>query len=147
MNPNSQHQIWSRWTVTAVLQHRASHDDPRFHQRIELEHAHVLRGLFGSAGEARVMRVIGVVRGVLTERWTLEGRVEGPPVHDPVFRARVYTTLRAHYQRGFGSGAVVTATAALEAGDAQDGAPPAQLLILPSLHDEELAHGMRRLSH
>ena len=147
VTPNSQHQLWSRWTVTIVLPHRASHDDPRFHTNIELEHAHVCRRLFGSTGQARVTCVIGIVRGELTETWTLEARVEGAPVHDPEYRDRHYRILRDHYQRGFGPLAHVRVTALLEAGDRQDGTPAAQLLILPLVHDEELAHAMRRLRH
>jgi hypothetical protein len=130
MDPNSSHQWWSRWTVTVVLPHRRSHDDPRFFKAIELEHARVLRKLFGSTGQARVTHVSEAGH---TEKWVLDGRVEGHPVHDPLFRARYSDLMVQHYQRGFGPNATVSIETSLEAGDGQDGKPACQLVIMPSV--------------
>lgn len=124
--------------MTVVLPHRMDHDDPRFLSAIRADAGRLFRKTFGLTGRARVARVI--VDDV--ERWILQCQVEGHPVHDPEFRDRTSAVLAAHYRRGFGSAARVDVEAGLLAGDAQDGAPPDQWIILPSLERPSAAEGV-----
>jgi hypothetical protein len=71
--------------------------------------------------------------------WALciECRVEGVAVHDPQLRAAAERQIRDHFlARGFGQAAADQATvdAVLLAGDTQDGKPPQQVIVLPTIH-------------
>lgn len=124
--------------MTVELPHRRAHDHPQFLEAIRRDAGRLCRQLFGSTGRARVVHVIVDTR----ERWVLQCQVEGHPVHDPRFRAAMTTKLTAHYEHGFGPTATVTVAAGMLAGDAQDGTPPDQWIILPSLTDLLEAEGV-----
>ena len=61
MNPNSQHQLWSRWilkvTVPGHLAKAGHHDDPRVFRDVKTRFAREASRLFGSVGQGRVDRV------------------------------------------------------------------------------------------
>jgi hypothetical protein len=126
MNPNSHHQLWSRWTLRvlpggtrrpsfAIIRHNA---------------ATFGRARFGSASEMRVTDVFTGRREV-----KIEIRSEGHPVHDPEYVAWMHDQWTRWAAAGFGPGTeVLLDEAKLEAGDRQDGAPRDQLIMLdPSI--------------
>lgn len=121
MNPNSEHQLWSRWTFTVMpgtIRNRP------FNEVCD-NCARFARKAFGSAGEMKVVRT--------GDGYTIDIRVEGHPVHDARFVAYYAHMFRRFFESGFGVGTTMTLDARLEAGSRQDGTPPDQLLILPSL--------------
>jgi hypothetical protein len=122
MDPNSQNQLWSRWTFTVLeLGRHVPQPD------VELNVARWLRQGFGSVGTVRVQ---ATARG-----YRIEVLVEGRPAHDQAFVALVREQFRRHFvEKGWGPvGAVGFVSARVVAGDKQDGRPRDQLVILPSI--------------
>jgi cobalamin biosynthesis Mg chelatase CobN len=121
MDPNSQHQTWSKWTVTVIppspLVHRTRAD-------VEVNAARFFRKAFGTATQCRIRAVNGL--------WTFDVRTEGHPVHDPSYADYMAQAFARFFTAGFGPGTQVTTASKLEAGSRQDGAPADQLLILPT---------------
>lgn len=133
MDPNTQHQMWSHWTVIATLPLRHSHETDEFFQRLLRTHAAKIRELFGSAGQVRIILRHFMIEGAWVERWTLHARVEGAPVHDSAYRTRMSRDIKDFYQRGFGPQSTIVVQRHLLAGDTQDGKPPEQAVFLPLL--------------
>lgn len=129
MNPNSANQRWSQWVIKVDLLPKANHRHPRFQDAIKHDAATLFRRLFGSAGRVRVT----AFQNRDSERWIVEVQVEGVDVHDPDYRARQCAAMRHHYRRGFGSTATVSVEAGLLAGSSEDGTPPAQWVVLPTI--------------
>jgi hypothetical protein len=67
--------------------------------------------------------------------WTIQVRTEGHPAHDPDYVNWMTRQWRRFFNEGFGPGTTVSVKVKIEAGDTQDGRPPDQLVILPSLTD------------
>ena len=123
MNPNSQNQRWSRWTFTVkpVLWR------PLIFESVRETCARFGRVTFGTASQMNVAR--DPVRCV----WVVQVRTEGHPVHDPAFVQSMSTQWRLMFEHNFPQGCTVTVDAQLEAGSRQDGTPPDQLVMLPSI--------------
>lgn len=121
MNPNSANQRWSRWTIVVSPAKSIPRNDATVHANT----ARFLRKAFGAASEARITKQNG--------QWIIEVRSEGHPVHDPTFVGFMSSSLLQFFVMGFGVGTKVATVARLEAGSAQDGTPPEQLVMLPSL--------------
>ncbi len=123
MNPNSAHQMWSKWTFT-VRTDRA----PTVAQ-VRDNCARFGRKAFGSATQMRISHT--------GSEWRIEARTEGAPVHAPDFVTFMYMSWRRFLRHGFGHVSTVTCDSTLEAGSRQDGTPADQLVILPVLVIEE----------
>lgn len=123
MDPNSSHQLWSKWTITVTPARKIRRDEPTVHSNA----ARFMRKAFGSATQ---MRVTKQSNGL----WVFQVRSEGHPVHDPTYVAYLTTAFQQFFTAGFGISTKVSVSAKLEAGSAQDGKPASQLLILPSLY-------------
>lgn len=131
MNPNSAHQLWSRWTATVSVPFHSAHAQPGFERQMRLATARWYRSRFGSATELRID--MSVVQGASV--FLIECRTEGAPASDREFRharmgeiaAFLGTALR-RYGR-----ADVRVDVKVEAGDAGDGKPRAQLILGPSV--------------
>jgi hypothetical protein len=123
LDPNSQHQLWSRWTVTL-------HAMPgRALPSVE-EIADNARRFF-----VRLFRsTIGRVRADIRDRYVeIVTEIEGPAAHDPALRAHAILQIREHFIRtGFGRPDCAV-TVGILAGDCQDGTPPAQLIVMPNV--------------
>lgn len=121
VNPNSQHQLWSRWTFSIFeLGKRVPFADVRVNA------ARWLRKGFGSVGRAKVDKTM------TGYEITLE--VEGVPAHDPAYVASVKDEFQRHFvEKGWNAMTVGTADVAILAGDAQDGKPASQLVVMPSI--------------
>lgn len=134
MNPNSAHQVWSFWEYRV---YPSARPHPDF-ATVQANCARFGREVFGSASQMRV-----------TERtdhfgrryFEIAVRSEGHPVHDPRYTAWMHDTWRRFFLSGFGPRAEVHAHAHLEAGDRQDGTPPDQLILMPTLVLKESVHG------
>jgi hypothetical protein len=126
MDPNSAHQLWSRWTVTI--------DTPRAMSKHELSlnAQRYFRLLFRSTvGRMKVDRRYTFANRFIGWRITVE--IEGPPAQDPAYRqAAKADILRRFVEAGFHTRQARIAVAIL-AGDAQDGRPPSQLIVLPTI--------------
>lgn len=114
MNPNSRHQIWSRWTATVVAPTTLPYDTVRTNC------ARFYRKAFGSPTELRI------VANAL--RWTIDCRTEGHPAHDPTYVAWMTAQLRQFLANGFGAASAVRVDVTVEAGDTQDGTPADQMI-------------------
>ena len=121
MDPNSQHQMWSRW-VFGVL---ASTKHPDRLVCVDNFRRWCRMGFQSSVGRARCDLRRAYYRFVL--------EIEGPPVHDPAFVESVRQQFVERFMApGFGPGArLLRFRTKLLAGDRQDGTPPDQLLVMP----------------
>lgn len=123
INPNSQHQMWSRWTFQVRADLRKV---PRYIDCIN-NSRRFFKLLFGSVGRARCDQV--------GRDFTFTVELEGVPAHDPQYVKDVKRQFTKHFMhRGFGFSARLTLfEVGVLSGDKQDGKPPDQLLVLPQL--------------
>lgn len=130
MNPNSQHQIWSRWQFTIHPGGRR----PDF-KTVEYNFRRWLQATFQTeVGQARLFHRVVRTNGLSYEYYAGEAYVEGIPAHDPVLVMRVRQNfLRNFVHTGFGPLATSDVTATIVAGDKQDGKPAAQLVVMPTV--------------
>lgn len=132
MDPNSRNQRWSRWTVVVALGRRR----PSLTEVRENWQRYAKRVFQTSVGRARVEnRATRPAPPGVFDQIVLMADVEGPPVHDPEYRAWVEREVAGVFvAKGFGPGArLAHFEASLLAGSAEDGRPPTQLLVLPPL--------------
>lgn len=123
MDPNTQHQRWSRWTV--ALEALPGRPLPSV-QEITDNARRFYKTLFASS----IGRVRADIRGRFVEIVT---EIEGPAAHDPDLRAHAILQIREHFiRKGFGH-ADCAVTVGVLAGDCQDGKPPAQLIVMPNI--------------
>lgn len=123
MNPNSRHQLWSRWKFVFTAVRRPPVVEVRDNAR------RFFKQLFRTdVGQIRVSWAVGGT-------WTIELRLEGPPAHDPDCRASAQHQFVEHFmKRGFGPySELVSMDVAILAGDEQDGKPSSQLIVLPPI--------------
>jgi hypothetical protein len=135
MDPNSQHQLWSRW-IFHVFPHRLV--SQRQFQDVRDNCARFARRMFGSAGQMRVeYKKLQFRRAGHESRqrygWLVEMRVEGHPAHDQDFTTQMCAKWQRFFENGFGAGTFIWFRVYVEAGDKQDGKPPDQLIIVPPL--------------
>lgn len=122
MNPNSTHQMWSRWTATVTTDPALV--PPSFEQ-VKENCARFYRKAFGSATE---LNITG--SDVPGGTWIIDCRTEGHPAHDPTYVAYMTSELRRFLVVGFAH-AQVAFDVKLEAGSRQDGTPADQLIFGP----------------
>lgn len=130
MNPNTQHQLWSQWVFTVYEGGR--------HVPFELVKENLVKWIqmgFGSVGQLHLEEHILVKNLDLKQVYYVATlNVEGAPAHDPGFVTSVRRQfLQRFVQQGFGPLATGTVTARVLAGDMQDGKPPAQLIVIPTI--------------
>ena len=120
MDPNSANQLWSRWTFSVYSDRTVPAQDLR-------ENAdRWLRQGFGSCGRFRLrFRRNGAVM--------IEADVEGVPAHDPGYVASVRMAFARFVEQGWGPVAQAQTEVQLLAGDAQDGRPRSQLVVMPTI--------------
>ncbi|MCC6989929.1 MAG: hypothetical protein IT181_13070 [Acidobacteria bacterium] len=136
MDPNTQHQLWSRWDVTVTPPKTMT--GPA--QRALLEEMRtawarfVRRAFVTTTGQVRLERRR---RWLFSRRFTIfaQARLEGAPAHDPQYRDVMKRRIVTFFGSGFGSGTQVRIDVRIEAGDLQDGQPAAQMIVLPTLTD------------
>ena len=121
MDPNSQHQLWSKWTVTVTP---PTAPKLRTMAEVETNAARFFRKAFGTATQCRILAT--------PDFWTFEVRTEGHPVHDPAYADYMAQAFARFFTEGFGVGTQVATASKLEAGSRQDGTPADQMLILPT---------------
>lgn len=117
MDPNSAHQLWSRWTATITT----TPTTPPF-EVVKENCARFYRKAFGSATELQITS--GNV-------WTIDCRTEGAPANDPTWVAWMTDQLAAFLLNGFGAGSAVDIEVKVEAGVTGNGQPPDQLILGP----------------
>lgn len=132
MNPNSDHQLWSYWrfTITPPSTRRATFED------VKLNAARWLRSIFGTGAAARVTRepvAESSARSWLYDRYVIELFAEGAVAQDPVYVLIVERAFSRFVESGWGPLARATVEARVVAGNADDGKPPCQLVVLPDL--------------
>jgi hypothetical protein len=130
--PNSQHQTWARWTFVV---HAYAH--PLTMPDLEAVKQNCAR-FFGklTRGGAALLNIEqvalptspGVSRFVITLRW------DNRQALDTNYQAEIGRLVGRFFAEGFGPATTChLKPVVIEAGDAEDGKPPAQLLIVPSL--------------
>lgn len=124
MDPNSQHQRWSRWVfgVEASPSKRPS----------VKECVDNARRYFAKAFQSTVGRVRCDAQGTY---YCFVVEIEGPPAHDPEYVRALKADITERFLRpGFGpSVQLVRCEVGLLAGDTEDGTPPEQFLVVPQL--------------
>ena len=121
MDPNSQHQLWSKWTFDVV-------PEKPLPGLLELRTnlARFGRKAFGSASQMRIT--------VLNAKHLrVEVRTEGSPAHDPGFQTYMQDNWDKFFKVGFGLQTTSECQVKVEAGDLQDGKPREQLIVLPKI--------------
>lgn len=130
-NPNTQHQTWGRWVfhVTATLPPFLTPDFESVRQSAAQWFTKVCRGgaAFLNLEQIATPSSPGLVRYVITLRW------DRRDVLDVSFQRDMRLRVERFFTSGLGPTTTVTLRpVVIEAGDAEDGKPPAQLLILPA---------------
>ena len=120
MNPNSKNQRWTKWVITATQTNRVIPFEV-----FKTNVAKFARKVFGSAS------VMDIEEGTLV--WEVRVLSEGLASHDPTVVEYVKTLWTRFLREGLGPSTMVEVTAALKAGSREDGTPPDQLIIMPSL--------------
>ena len=121
MDPNSHHQLWSRWEFTVFDNGR----HPPF-KDVKENAARWIRMGFGSAGQIRVQEKLST--------WVITLDVEGVPAHDQEYVASVLLQFQKNFvEKGWGPLAVGIVEAKVLAGDKQDGKPREQLVVMPKI--------------
>ena len=127
MNPNSQHQLWSRWTfgLQADVNHLPLVRDVRENAR-----RYFAKGFQSHAGRVRITKPDAL-------EYVIEVEIEGPPAHDPEYRTHVKRQFIEHFMfKGFGySARLVRFDVKPLAGYLQNGKPAEQWIVMPPLSD------------
>ena len=130
MNPNSKNQLWSKWTWTVYPGRKVALPFEPLKQVI----AKFTRGHFGSASQMRITEKL--------DHYIIELLTEGKPAHDYVFVDQITARFQSFFKHQFGPGTQTSLSGPrLMAGSRQDGSPPDQMIILPSLKLDELMTG------
>lgn len=124
IDPNSQHQLWSRWIIGIEA-------SPQKLPSVREVIANARR-YFAAAFKSSVGRVRCDQQGTY---YCITVEIEGPPAHDPEYVAALQRDVEARFvAKGFGHSATVTRfVTGILAGDRQDGTPPEQMLVMPQL--------------
>ena len=120
MNPNSQHQMWSKWT----WQVRPGRLLRRSYAEVQTNCARFGRKAFGAASQMRIHQT--------RDGWAVECLTEGHPVNDESFRSYMAECWETFFIRGFGIGTVVKMTVQRMAGSPENGKPADQLIMMPA---------------
>lgn len=133
MQPNSEHQMWSRW----VFGVQAVPDKLPLLRDCKKNFGLWCKMGFGHAGRARITKP-----SVL--EYVFEVEVEGPPAHDPDYRKHVKREFIGNFMfKGFGyQSSLVRFEVKPLAGKFVDGKPADQLIVMPPLSD--LLKGLTR---
>ena len=128
MDPNSHHQLWSRWEFTII----ESGKHPPLAE-VKNAAARWFRTGFGTAGRFRIEERV--------RTWVITLEVEGAPAHDPDYVAAVSLQFQRDFvEKGWGQLAVGVVEAKVIAGDRQNGKPRDQLVVMPRI---DLLEGLR----
>ena len=124
IDPNSQHQVWSRWVFGVEA---APNKLPPVSECVDNARRFFSKGFASSVGRVRCDQ-----QGTY---YVFVAEIEGPPAHDPAYAESVRKEFAERFMvPGFGPGAqLVRFTTGILAGNQQDGNPPDQLLVLPSI--------------
>ena len=121
MDPNSRHQLWSKWIIT--IRPRVPFA-PAF-QEVKAHTARFMRHGFGSAAMCRIRQ--------FPKAWVVEvlaDRERHP--HDQADFAYMRDSVIQFFRNGFGPSTDVYVKARLMAGARLDGGAPDQMLIMPA---------------
>lgn len=140
MDPNSAHQLWSRWVIVIYA---ASASRWPSQMELSLNARKFARALWHTTtGRVSVLQTSNPTKGIC---YRITCEVEGPTVHDAAYRAWAIKQWQAKFvDVGFGLGTRCEVDAALLAGDAQDGRPPTQVIVMPTVVDEQSLFGRKR---
>ena len=125
MDPNSAHQLWSRWEFRV-------HGKPIPTKELRFNVARWLRKGFGSAGRCRISNELTNGSAVTL----IEVEIEGVAAHDPAYVRSVKRGFARFVEQGWGRMAYCSVEVEVLAGDVQNGKPPAQLVVMPTIPKE-----------
>ncbi|MBA2432220.1 MAG: hypothetical protein H0V56_08905 [Chthoniobacterales bacterium] len=134
-DPNSAHQHWSRWEFGIEASPRKL---PGKADVLDNARRYFAAGFTSEAGRVRC-ELFRTPRDVQRKRratyYYLAIEIEGPPANDPLYREQVREDFaRRFMEPGFGQSArLVMFRAQVLAGETEDGSPPEQLIVLPTL--------------
>lgn len=118
IDPNSTHQVWSRWTFTVA--DLGAHPD---YKSVKSNFARWARKGFGSVARAKVEEKI--------DTWVMLVEAEGVPVQDPTYRTAVQLGFDRFVEQGWGHLGIGKVDAELLAGENDSGKPRTQLVVMP----------------
>jgi hypothetical protein len=121
LDPNSQHQMWSRWSFEVISKDKL----PSIAECVDNFRRYIAGILQTTVGRVRVDRI--------NSKYLFMAEVEGPPAHDPDLRVVIHRAISDFTFKGFGVNATThNFEVGILAGDEQDGRPPDQLLVMPA---------------
>lgn len=122
IDPNTQHQLWSRWRFVVY--------GPAVElSEVELNAGRWLRQGFGSVGHARVQEQ--TQNGLVA--YVIEAEVEGAPANEVGYVTSVKRNFYRFVRKGWGITAHGSVEVEILAGDRGDGKPPSQLVVMPTI--------------
>jgi hypothetical protein len=146
MDPNSQHQLWSRWDVTITPPRGRL--DARTLEELRAAWGRFVRQAFGTtAGQVRLEKKRAGLFSLRARHIFAQVRLEGVPAHDAGYRDRQKARIVQFFGSGFGPGTRVHIDVRIEAGDVQDGSLPSQLVMLPTLVSPGANHALVALDN
>jgi hypothetical protein len=142
MDPNSQHQRWSRWVFGIEASPRKL---PSRLSVLDNARRYFAAGFQSTAGRVKCQLLRTPLDVKFARRATyylLSIDIEGPPAHDPAYQKSVRQDFAKKFVAGgFGfSARLVKFEVQILAGDQQDGRPADQLLVLPTLVVSDPSH-------
>lgn len=140
MDPNSQHQRWSKWWF---IVHPGITKRPTY-LMVRDAAATYARIHFGMTTAMEVKEEFN--RDTKKTEWHIKVRSEGHPIHDPIYVEAMTRLWRRWVARGFGPDALLEVREAkLEAGDRQDGTPRDQLIIMDASFLVDVREELRKM--
>lgn len=142
VDPNTEHQVWTSWAFRVYV-HGTGWQRPEW-ETVKREFTRFFaKASVGHCAELSVAELR--VSGDLTRPvYHLDWRVEDNRALDLDYRERIRQHVERFAEGGFGTGQVsVTCDVRLLAGDAENGKPRAQLIVMPSVIDTNTIWGER----
>jgi len=132
VNPNSIHQLWSKWTVIIKNPPRRPH-----YEDVKTNTARFISSHYGHAGSCRIRE--------FPKAWVIEALIESSyhPLDKSSFN-HIARTFTEYFKQGFGAADIIVKSK-LMAGQRLDSQPPDQLLIMPTVVDQELFENARHV--
>jgi len=143
IDPNSQHQMWSRWifgihadAIAAGAAAASFGKRPSVREVVDNARSYFAKLFHSTVGRVRCDEERGY--------YVLTLEIEGVPAHDLDLRVHVERDFcRRFMTPGFGPTATLSRyVVGVLAGDCQDGKPPIQLLVMPWLDASAKLHVM-----
>lgn len=133
IDPNSAHQLWSRWTFK-LKSPTLARQPPQTPLHVAFQRW--CSSTFGSVGQAHAdewEHTHAPTGTKVAKGYILWAEVEGPPSTDPSYHVFIRKQFRLFVDLNWGRDVLFEMDVNILAGDAEDGKPPRQLVVIQFL--------------